>query len=216
MAVAAVAHHSQQQHVQLAGGFLHHHKISSGDPLNSQSTTSHSSHPAHSGHLVNGTILKTALTNPSEVSPNLFLYFPLSIARAGRRLSLDEYRQSALCLSGIARIYNFTKSLTAERNDLFSMVSDKSESQVTRIVLPSPGVFSPRLLRNLSTRGQGTSTLVPWLPSNVSLRARGRVRDATNARFHAMCPPDNTRKLARDMRKIPSIPWDFSISSPSG
>lgn len=68
MAVAAVAHHSQQQHVQLAGGFLHHHKISSGDPLNSQSTTSHSSHPAHSGHLVNGTILKTALTNPSEVS----------------------------------------------------------------------------------------------------------------------------------------------------
>ena len=68
MAVAAVAHHSQQQHVQLAGGFLHHHKISSGDPLNSQSTTSHSTHPAHSGHLVNGTILKTALTNPSEVS----------------------------------------------------------------------------------------------------------------------------------------------------
>lgn len=68
MAVAAVAHHSQQQHVQLAGGFLHHHKISSGDPLNSQSTTSHSNHPAHSGHLVNGTILKTALTNPSEVS----------------------------------------------------------------------------------------------------------------------------------------------------
>ncbi|XP_043802846.1 hormone receptor 4 isoform X3 [Apis laboriosa] len=67
MAVAAVAHHSQQQHVQLAGGFLHHHKISSADPLNSQSTTSHSSHPAHSGHLVNGTILKTALTNPSEV-----------------------------------------------------------------------------------------------------------------------------------------------------
>lgn len=67
MAVAAVAHHSQQQHVQLAGGFLHHHKISSGDPLNSQSTTSHSTHPAHSGHLVNGTILKTALTNPSEV-----------------------------------------------------------------------------------------------------------------------------------------------------
>ena len=137
MAVAAVAHHSQQQHVQLAGGFLHHQKISSGDPLNSQSTTSHSSHPAHSGHLVNGTILKTALTNPSEVSPNLFLYFPLSIARAGRRLSLDEYRQSALCLSGIARIYNFTKSLTAERNDLFSMVSDKSEkSRVSSFLLP--------------------------------------------------------------------------------
>lgn len=79
MAVAAVAHHSQQQHVQLAGGFLHHHKISSGDPLNSQSTTSHSSHPAHSGHLVNGTILKTALTNPSEVSiSSHLLHFSLN------------------------------------------------------------------------------------------------------------------------------------------
>ncbi|XP_066595570.1 hormone receptor 4 [Prorops nasuta] len=70
MAAAAAAHHSQQQHAQLAGSFLHHHKISSGDPLNSQPTPSHPSHPshpAHSGHLVNGTILKTALTNPSEV-----------------------------------------------------------------------------------------------------------------------------------------------------
>ncbi|XP_018371210.1 PREDICTED: hormone receptor 4 [Trachymyrmex cornetzi] len=66
---AAAAHHSQQQqqHAQLAGSFLHHHKISSGDPLNSPPTPSHPSHPAHSGHLVNGTILKTALTNPSEV-----------------------------------------------------------------------------------------------------------------------------------------------------
>jgi len=71
MAAAAAAHHSQQQqqqHAQLAGSFLHHHKISSGDPLSSPSTPSHPSHPAHSGHLVNGTILKTALTNPSEVS----------------------------------------------------------------------------------------------------------------------------------------------------
>ncbi|RLU19510.1 hypothetical protein DMN91_008067 [Ooceraea biroi] len=70
MAAAAAAHHSQQQqqqHAQLAGSFLHHHKISSGDPLNSAPTPSHPSHPAHSGHLVNGTILKTALTNPSEV-----------------------------------------------------------------------------------------------------------------------------------------------------
>lgn len=69
MAAAAAAHHSQQQqqHAQLAGSFLHHHKISSGDPLNSPPTPSHPSHPAHSGHLVNGTILKTALTNPSEV-----------------------------------------------------------------------------------------------------------------------------------------------------
>ncbi|XP_076675225.1 nuclear hormone receptor 4 isoform X3 [Andrena cerasifolii] len=66
MAAAAAAHHSQQQHAQLASGFLHHHKISSGDPLNSQPTPSHPSHPAHSGHFVNGTILKTALTNPSE------------------------------------------------------------------------------------------------------------------------------------------------------
>ncbi|XP_011057104.1 PREDICTED: hormone receptor 4 isoform X2 [Acromyrmex echinatior] len=66
---AAAAHHSQQQqqHAQLAGSFLHHHKISSGEPLNSPPTPSHPSHPAHSGHLVNGTILKTALTNPSEV-----------------------------------------------------------------------------------------------------------------------------------------------------
>ncbi|EFN69697.1 Hormone receptor 4 [Camponotus floridanus] len=70
MAAAAAAHHSQQQqqqHAQLAGSFLHHHKISSGDPLSSPPTPSHPSHPAHSGHLVNGTILKTALTNPSEV-----------------------------------------------------------------------------------------------------------------------------------------------------
>jgi hypothetical protein len=72
MAAAAAAHHSQQQqqqHAQLAGSFLHHHKISPGDPLNSAPTQSH---PAHSGHLVNGTILKTALTNPSEVSDRLF------------------------------------------------------------------------------------------------------------------------------------------------
>ena len=68
MAAAAAAHHSQQQHAQLAGTFLHHHKISSGDPLNSQPTPSHPGHPAYTGHLVNGTILKTALTNPSEVS----------------------------------------------------------------------------------------------------------------------------------------------------
>lgn len=70
MAAAAAAHHSQQQqqHAQLAGSFLHHQKISSGDPLNSPPTPSHPSHPAHSGHIVNGTILKTALTNPSEVS----------------------------------------------------------------------------------------------------------------------------------------------------
>lgn len=71
IAAAAAAHHSQQQqqqHAQLAGSFLHHHKISSGDSLNSPPTPSHPNHPAHSGHLVNGTILKTALTNPSEVS----------------------------------------------------------------------------------------------------------------------------------------------------
>ena len=73
---AAAAHHSQQQqqHAQLAGSFLHHHKISSGDPLNSPPTPSHPSHPAHSGHLVNGTILKTALTNPSEVSVFALLF----------------------------------------------------------------------------------------------------------------------------------------------
>lgn len=74
MAAAAAAHHSQQQqqqHAHLASSFLHHHKISSGDPLSSPPTASHPSHPAHSGHLVNGTILKTALTNPSEVSPSL-------------------------------------------------------------------------------------------------------------------------------------------------
>lgn len=77
MVAAAAAHHSQQQHAQLAGSFLHHHKISSGDPLNSQPTPSHPSHPAHSGHLVNGTILKTALTNPSEViiTFNIFYVF---------------------------------------------------------------------------------------------------------------------------------------------
>lgn len=73
MAAAAAAHHSQQQqHTQLAGSFLHHHRISSGDSHNSQPTSSHPSHNVHSGHLVNGTILKTALTNPSEVSPNGF------------------------------------------------------------------------------------------------------------------------------------------------
>lgn len=65
---AAAAHHNQQQHAQLAGSFLHHHKIASADhPFNSQPTPSHPGHQGHTGHLVNGTILKTALTNPSEV-----------------------------------------------------------------------------------------------------------------------------------------------------
>ena len=68
MAAAAAHHSQQQQHSQLAGNFLHHHRISSGDSINSQPTSSHPSHNVHTGHLVNGTILKTALTNPSEVS----------------------------------------------------------------------------------------------------------------------------------------------------
>ena len=117
MAVAAVAHHSQQQHVQLAGGFLHHHKISSGDPLNSQSTTSHSSHPAHSGHLVNGTILKTALTNPSEVSPSSFYFFLLRLhwrIIVNRKMSTKFDRVPSRTLT-IARIYNFTESLIVKK-----------------------------------------------------------------------------------------------------
>ncbi|XP_033227993.1 hormone receptor 4 isoform X2 [Belonocnema kinseyi] len=66
MAAAAAHHSQQQQHTQLASNFLQH-RISSADPQNSQPTSSHPNHNVHTGHLVNGTILKTALTNPSEV-----------------------------------------------------------------------------------------------------------------------------------------------------
>lgn len=114
MAVAAVAHHSQQQHAQLAGGFLHHHKISSGDPLNSQSTTSHSSHPAHSGHLVNGTILKTALTNPSEVS-----FYDLLILF--RSISLTCF------IHPLSRISNVDSLISSYRNRLAQLFANNTE-----------------------------------------------------------------------------------------
>lgn len=72
MAAAAAVHHNQQ-HAQLAGALLQHHKGPSGpESMNSsqQPAPGHQNlqgHQGHAGHLVNGTILKTALTNPSEV-----------------------------------------------------------------------------------------------------------------------------------------------------
>lgn len=74
-------HQQQQQHnQQMTSGFLHHHhnkNASQNDTMNTQPTPSH---PAvHPGHLVNGTILKTALTNPSEVSSESYRTFFLKI-----------------------------------------------------------------------------------------------------------------------------------------
>ncbi|XP_046473226.1 hormone receptor 4 isoform X1 [Neodiprion pinetum] len=71
-AAAAAAQHNQQ-HGQLAGALMQHHKGSSGPEsqnTSQQPASGHQSvqgHQGHAGHLVNGTILKTALTNPSEV-----------------------------------------------------------------------------------------------------------------------------------------------------
>lgn len=63
----------QHQHGQMTGGFMHHHKISSGGDGQQHNSQPAPSHPAHHpAHLVNGTILKTALTNPSEVCISFF------------------------------------------------------------------------------------------------------------------------------------------------
>ncbi|XP_043471799.1 hormone receptor 4 isoform X2 [Leptopilina heterotoma] len=140
MAAAAAAHHSQQQqHTQLAGSFLHHHRISSGDSHNSQPTSSHPSHNVHSGHLVNGTILKTALTNPSEVvhlrqrldnavSSSRDRAFPLdaTLAMIQTLIDCDEFQD-------IATIRNLDELLD-HKSDLSKKLCQIGDSIVYKLV----------------------------------------------------------------------------------